>query len=103
MARKKPSRIERAFSQSQSEASQTQRRSQAASVDSSQEIEKAPAEEPPNGTVYFSDDFSSFQDFSAFQYKQFQMNNNQFSTEPFQEEHIFHTGFLGPQDSSSFL
>ena len=87
----------------QSVVSQTQRESQALSNDSSEETQKAPVEDLPNGTVYFSNDFSSFQDFSAFQYKTFQMNNNQFSTESFQEEHIFQTGFLGPQDSSSFL
>ena len=52
-------------------------------------------EEMPAGTVYFASDSSSFQDFSAFQkqdfqYQQnFQMNNNQSSTEPFQEELIF--------------
>ena len=56
---------------------------------------------------YFAIDSSSFQDFSAFQkqnfqYQSFQMNNNQSSTEPFQEELIF-PGFLGAQDSSSFL
>ena len=95
--------MEKGFFQSQSEVSQTQRVSQAVSADSSEEIEETPVEELPRGTVYYADDFSSFQDFSAFQYKQFQMNNNQFSTEPFQEEHIFDTGFLGPQDSSSFL
>ena len=65
------------------------------------------SEEMPAGTVYFATDSSSFQDFSAFQkqdfqYQNFQMNNNQSSTEPFQEEQIF-PGFLGPQDSFSFL
>ena len=64
-------------------------------------------EEMPAGTVYFASDSSTFQDFSAFQkqdfqYQSFQMNNIQFSTEPFQEEQIF-PGFLGPQDSFSFL
>ena len=77
--------------------------------------------EAPDGTIYFSSGPYSqnvpyFQDFSAFQkqtfqhfqpsqhFQSFQMNNNQFSIEPFQEEHIFpSSGFLGPQDSSSFL
>ena len=52
---------------------------------------------------HLSNDFSA-QDFSVFQHagEIFPMNNNQFSTEPFQEEQ-FSPGFLGPQDSSSFL
>ena len=66
-------------------------------------MEETPEEVSPEGIVYFSDGFSSFQDFSGFQYQHFQMNNYQLSTEPFQEEPIFQSGFLGPQDSSSFL
>ena len=70
-------------------------------------MNETPVEEVPNGTVYFSnkfsDGFSTFQDFSGFQYQNFQMNNRQSSTEPFQEEPIFQSGFLGPQDSSSLL
>ena len=69
---------------------------------SSEEQSVVPREGLPDGTVYFSDG-NFFQDFSGFQYQSFPMNNNQFSTEPPQEEHIFQTGFLGPQDSSSFL
>ena len=92
-AKKTPSRIQREFSQSQSQASQTQRESQTETDDSSEEMNETPVEEVPNGTVYFSnnfsDGFSTFQDFSGFQYQNFQMNNHQFSTEPFQEEPIF--------------
>ena len=95
---KKASRIQREFSQSQSESSQTQL------VEES--FSESEEEEVPAGTVHYyrnpDGSSSSVQDFSGFQYQNFQMNNNQFSTEPFQEEHIF-PGFLGPQDSSSFL
>ena len=101
-------RMERDFSQSQSQASQAQRESQAVRDDSSDEgrdmlVEEGPEKVVPEGTVYFSDNSSSFQDFSGFQYRNFQMNNCQSSTEHFQEEHIFQTGFLGPPDSSSLL
>ena len=94
--RKAPTRIEREFSQSQSEASQTQTQPESRD-DSSEEVEDTPmqavsVEVFPEGTVYFSDGFSSFQDFSGFQYQEFQMNNNQFSAEPFQEQ-AFQTGF----------
>ena len=99
----KLSRLEREFSQSQSQSSQATTIVQSTPVSE----DDSSSEEMPAGTVYFATDSSNFQDFSAFQkqnfqYQSFQMNNNQSSTEPFQEEHIF-SGFLGPQDSSSFL
>ena len=99
--RSKQSRLEREFSQSQSSSSQA-----TVIVESTPADEASSSPEVPAGTVFFNDS-SSFQDFSAFQkqnfqYQSFQMNNNQSSTEPFQEELIF-PGFLGPQDSSPFL
>ena len=78
-----------------------QKDSQAEIDDSSEEVEEPSVGEAPAGTVYFSDNGdSSFQEFSAFQRQRFQMNNNQFSTELFQQEHVFQTSFLGPADSS---
>ena len=47
-------------------------------ADPSEEIEETPVEELPGGPVYYADDFSSFQDFSAFQYKQFQKKQSVF-------------------------
>ena len=99
----KQSRLEREFSQAESQFSQATTIVQSTPVSE----DDSSSEEMPAGTVYFATDSSSFQDFSAFQkqdfqYQSFQMNNIQFSTEPFQEEPIF-PGFLGPQDSSSFL
>ena len=70
-AKKKASRMERDFSQSQSQASQAQRESQAVRDDSSDEgrdmlVEEGPEEVVPEGTVYFSDNFPVFKTFRVF-------------------------------------
>ena len=90
---KKQSRLEKAFSQVESQSSQTTTHtastpSTVVEVHSSQEV--TPTENPieetlPNGTVYFSNDpysqnASYFQDFSAFQQRNFQTSFQQ----PFQ-------------------
>ena len=89
----KQSRLEREFSQAESQFSQatTIVQSTPASEDDSSR------EEMPAGTVYFASDSSSFQDFSAFQkqifHESFQFPN--FLNEPHIQEQDFSTSFPG--------
>ena len=86
----KQSRLEREFSQSQSSSSQA-----TVIVESTPADEAFSSPETPAGTVYFSNDSSSFQDFSGFQKQNFHQSFHlHFPNEPL--EHYFPTGFLEP-------
>ena len=61
----------------------------------------------PAGTVYFTDDSSSFQDFSAFQKRHFQLQQQHFQlssfrNEPHIQEQLFSTGLLDPSLLENF-
>ena len=75
----KQSRLEKEFSQADSQTSQA-----TAFVESASVCDFRPSrEEQPSGTVYFSSDASHFQDFSAFQKQSFQQS--------FQDPHFLHS------------
>ena len=107
---KKQSRLEKAFSQVESQSSQATTHtastpSTVVEVQSSQEV--APEETLPNGTVYFSNDpysqnASYFQDFSAFQQQNFQTSFQQpFQYPHFPNEHLNNEHVIQEQDFST--
>ena len=67
-------------------------------VESTPADEASSSPEVPAGTVYFSNDSSSFQDFSGFQKQHFHHSFQlpHFPNEPFIQEPYFPTSFLEP-------
>ena len=113
--KKKFSRLEKGFSQAESQSSQATTVVQDTPIEpySSQAttvIQDSPTEpcsysqDIPNGTVYFSDD-SCFQDFSGFQKQSFQQSfqHSHFLNESYTQEHTFSERFQEPAPQQNLL